>query len=93
MADISTELAASRLMIRPACRLLDAGHDIANAAAQLKLFNTGMAMKHVTKALRVHGGNGSSRDTRVERLFRDIKLTQIDQGSNRIQLFVIARQA
>ncbi len=93
MADISTELAASRLMIRPACRLLNAGHDIANAAAQLKLFNTGMAMKHVTKALRIHGGNGYSRDTRVERPFRAIKLTQIYEGTNHILWLIIARQA
>jgi len=85
LADMSTELAASRLMIHHACRLLDAGHHIVKEAAQLKLFTTDMAMKHVTNTLQIHGANGYSRDYRIERLFRDIKLTQIYEGANQIQ--------
>ena len=51
-----------------------------------------MAMTHVTNALQIHGGNGFSRDTRVERLFRDIKLTRIYEGTNQMQRLIFARQ-
>lgn len=93
LADMSTKLAASRLMIHHACRLLDAGHDVVKEAAQFKPFTTDMAMTHVTNALQIHGGNGYSRDYRVERLFRDIKPTQIYEGTNQIPRLIIARQA
>ena len=51
-----------------------------------------MAMKHVTNAVQIHGGNGYSKSYRVERLFRDIKLTQIYEGTNQIQRLIIAKQ-
>ena len=92
LADMSTDLAAARLMLHHACRLLDAGKPIVKEAAQLKLFTTDMAMKHVTNALQIHGANGYSQDYRIERLFRDIKLTQIYEGTNQIQRLIIARQ-
>ncbi len=92
LADMSTDLAAARLLIHHAARLLDGGHSIAKEAAHAKVFTTDMAMKHVTNALQIHGGNGYSQEYRVERLFRDIKLTQIYEGTNQIQRLIIARQ-
>ncbi len=92
LADMSTDLSAARLLIHHAARLLDAGHPIAKEAAHAKLFTTDMAMKHVTNALQIHGGNGYSQEYRIERLFRDIKLTQIYEGTNQIQRLIIARQ-
>jgi hypothetical protein len=92
LADMSTDLAAARLLIHHAARLLDDGHSIAKEAAHAKLFTTDMAMKHVTNALQIHGGSGYSQEYRVERLFRDIKLTQIYEGTNQIQRLIIARQ-
>ena len=65
---------------------------IAKEAAHLKLFTTDMAMKHVTNALQIHGGNGYSQEYRIERIFRDIKLPQIYEGTNQIQRLIIARQ-
>ena len=92
LADMSTDITAARLLVHHAARLLDAGYTIAKEAAHAKLFTTDMGMKHVTNALQIHGGNGYSKDYRVERLFRDIKLTQIYEGTNQIQRLIIARQ-
>ena len=92
LADMSTDISAARLLVHHAARLLDAGHSIAKEAAHAKLFTTDMGMKHVTNALQIHGGNGYSKDYRIERLFRDIKLTQIYEGTNQIQRLIIAGQ-
>jgi alkylation response protein AidB-like acyl-CoA dehydrogenase len=92
LADMSTDIAASRLLIHHAGRLLDAGHGIAKEAAHAKLFTTDMAMKHATNAIQIHGGNGYSKAYRVERIFRDVKLAQIYEGTNQIQRLIIARQ-
>ncbi|MCL4186458.1 MAG: acyl-CoA dehydrogenase family protein [Rhodobacteraceae bacterium] len=92
LADMSVDIDAARLLIHNAARVFDAGHSAAKEAAQAKLFTTDMAMKHITNALQIHGGNGYSREYRVERLFRDIKLSQIYEGTNQIQRLIIARQ-
>jgi alkylation response protein AidB-like acyl-CoA dehydrogenase len=92
VADMSTDIAASRLLIHHAARLYDAGLPYAKEAAHAKLFTTDMAMKNVSNALQIHGGNGYSRDYRIERLFRDVRLAQIYEGTNQIQRVIIARQ-
>jgi alkylation response protein AidB-like acyl-CoA dehydrogenase len=92
LADMSMDIAAARLLIHHAARLHDAGHPIAKEAAHAKLFTTDMAMKHVSNALQIHGGNGYSKEYRVERLFRDVRLSQIYEGTNQIQRLIIARQ-
>jgi alkylation response protein AidB-like acyl-CoA dehydrogenase len=92
LADMATDIAAARLLIHHAARLHDAGQPIAKEAAQAKLFTTDMAMKHVSNALQIHGGNGYSREYRIERLFRDVRLAQIYEGTNQIQRLIIARQ-
>ena len=92
LADMSMDIAAARLLIHHGARLFDAGHSIAKEAAHPKLFTTDMAMKHATNALQIHGGNGYSQEYRIERIFRDIKLPQIYEGTNQIQRLIIARQ-
>jgi hypothetical protein len=92
LADMATDIAAARLLIHHAARLHDVHQPIAKEAAQAKLFTTDMAMKHVSNALQIHGGNGYSRDYRIERLFRDVRLAQIYEGTNQIQRLIIARQ-
>ena len=92
LADMSTDIAAARLLIHHAARLHDAGRPIAKEAAQAKLFTTDMAMKHVSNALQIHGGNGYSRAWRIEKIFRDVRLAQIYEGTNQIQRLIIARQ-
>ena len=92
VADMSTDIAAARLLIHHAARVFDAGLPYAKEAAQAKLFTTDMAMKHVSNALQVHGGNGYSREYRIERIFRDVRLAQIYEGTNQIQRLIIAKQ-
>jgi alkylation response protein AidB-like acyl-CoA dehydrogenase len=92
LADMSMDIDAARLLIHHASRLHDAGHSIAKEAAHAKLFTTDMAMKHVSNALQIHGGAGYSKHYRIERIFRDIKLAQIYEGTNQIQRLIIARQ-
>ncbi len=92
LADMSKDVAAARLLIHHAARLHDAGYPIAKEAAHAKLFTTDMAMTHVSNALQIHGGNGYSKEYRIERIFRDIRLAQIYEGTNQIQRLIIARQ-
>jgi len=92
IADMSTEIDASRLLIHHAARLNDAGRSIAKEAAQAKLFTTDMAMRNVSNALQIHGGNGYSSEYRIERIFRDVRLAQIFEGTNQIQRVIISRQ-
>lgn len=92
IADMAKDIAAARLLIHHAARLYDAGHPIAMEAAQAKLFTTDMAQVHISNALQIHGGNGYSREFRIERLFRDVRLSQIYEGTNQIQRMIIARQ-
>ncbi|MNP50971.1 Acryloyl-CoA reductase (NADH) [compost metagenome] len=92
IADMSKDIAAARLLIHHAAKLYDAGRPIALEAAQAKLFTTDMAQVHISNALQIHGGNGYSREFRVERLFRDVRLSQIYEGTNQIQRMIIARQ-
>jgi alkylation response protein AidB-like acyl-CoA dehydrogenase len=92
VADMATDIAAARLLIHHGARVQDAGHAIAKEAAQAKLFTTDMAMRHVSNALQIHGGNGYSREYRIERIFRDVRLAQIFEGTNQIQRLIISRQ-
>ncbi|MGO4852321.1 acyl-CoA dehydrogenase family protein [Phaeovulum sp. W22_SRMD_FR3] len=92
IADMAKDIAAARLLIHHAARLYDAGQPIALEAAQAKLFTTDMAQGHISNALQIHGGNGYSREFRIERLFRDVRLSQIYEGTNQIQRIIIARQ-
>lgn len=92
VADTSTEVDAARLLVHHACRRHDAGLPYVKEAAQAKLFTTDMAQRAVTRSLQIHGGNGYSREYRIERLYRDVRLTQIYEGTNEIQRLIIARQ-
>jgi alkylation response protein AidB-like acyl-CoA dehydrogenase len=93
IADMAKDIAAARLLIHQAARLHDLGLPFAKEAAIAKLFATDKAMLHATNAVQIHGGNGYSRDYRVERIFRDVKLAQIYEGTNQIQRIIIARRA
>lgn len=92
LADMSTEIAAARLLVHHAARIHDAGKPIAKEAAHAKLFATDMANRCATNALQIHGGNGYSKEYRVERIFRDVRLSQIYEGTNQIQRVIIAKE-
>lgn len=90
LADMSTKIAASRLLIKEASYLKNQGKAYSKQAAQAKLFASETAMWVTTKAIQVCGGNGYTKEYPVERYFRDAKITEIYEGTSEIQRLVIA---
>ncbi|RLA61919.1 MAG: acyl-CoA dehydrogenase [Epsilonproteobacteria bacterium] len=90
LADMSTKLHASRLMILNASQLKDEGERYSKESAQAKLFASEAAMWITTKAIQVLGGAGYCKEYPVERHFRDAKITEIYEGTSEIQRLVIA---
>ncbi len=90
LADMSTQIAASRLLVMHASHLKDNDRPYTKEAAQAKLFASESCMKITTKAIQVLGGNGYSKEFPVERHFRDAKITEIYEGTSEIQRIVIA---
>lgn len=90
LADMSTKIAASRLLIREASYLKDQKGFYSLASAQAKLFAAESAMWVTTKAIQVLGGNGYVKEYPVERHFRDAKITEIYEGTSEVQRLVIA---
>ncbi|MBY0412589.1 MAG: acyl-CoA dehydrogenase [Bdellovibrionales bacterium] len=90
LADMSTKIAASRLLIMHASYLKDNGLPYSKEAAQAKLFASESCMEITTKAIQVLGGNGYTKEYPCERHFRDAKITEIYEGTSEIQRIVIA---
>lgn len=90
LADMSTKISASRLLIERASELKDLNLDYARVSAQAKLFAAESAMWITTKAIQVCGGNGYTKEYPVERYFRDAKITEIYEGTSEVQRIVIA---
>jgi butyryl-CoA dehydrogenase len=90
LADMSTKILASRLLVSHASQLEDQGNPYAKESAQAKLFASETAMWVTTKAIQICGGNGYTREFPVERHFRDAKITEIYEGTSEIQRIVIA---
>ncbi len=90
LADMSTKIAASRLLIERASQLKDQNLPYSKESAQAKLFSSEAAMWITTKAIQICGGNGYIKEFPVERHFRDAKITEIYEGTSEIQRLVIA---
>lgn len=90
LADMSTKIYASRLLIAEASKLKNMGKPYSKQAAQAKLFASETAMWVTTKAIQVCGGNGYTKEYPVERYFRDAKITEIYEGTSEIQRLVVA---
>ena len=90
IADMSTKIAAARLLIYHASDLKDKGQSYSKEAAQAKLFASETAMWTTTQAIQVLGGNGYTKEYPVERFFRDAKICEIYEGTSEIQRLVIA---
>lgn len=90
LADMSTKIAAARLLIMHASYLKDNGLNYSKEAAQAKLFASEACMEITTQAIQVLGGNGYIKEYPVERHFRDAKITEIYEGTSEIQRIVIA---
>jgi alkylation response protein AidB-like acyl-CoA dehydrogenase len=92
LADMHTQINASRLLILHAARLRTAGHPCLSEASQAKLFASEMAERVCSDAIQIHGGYGYLEDYPVERYYRDARITQIYEGSSEIQRLLIARE-
>jgi alkylation response protein AidB-like acyl-CoA dehydrogenase len=91
LADMATQIDAARLLVyRAAVQMDERGH-ATKEAAMAKCFATDAAMRVTTDAIQVLGGYGYTRDWPLERFMRDVKVTQIFEGTNQIQRVVIAR--
>ena len=91
LADMATEIDASRLLCLRAAWLKDNGMNYDSEGAMAKVFASETAMKTTTEAVQVHGGYGFVKEYHVERLMRDAKITQIYEGTSEIQRIVISR--
>ncbi|SFE09027.1 butyryl-CoA dehydrogenase [Lentibacillus persicus] len=91
LADMATEIEASRLLTYQAAWLETEGEPYGKASAMSKLFAGDTAMRVTTEAVQVFGGYGYTKDYPVERYMRDAKITQIYEGTNEIQRLVIGR--
>src|SRR5438105_4932179 len=92
MADMSTELDAARLLVHRAAWLCDAGRPFTSEAAMGKLFASEAACRAAAHGVQIHGGYGFTREFLVERIYRDVKLCTIGEGTSEIQRLVIARE-
>ena len=92
LAEMEARLQASRLLVYRAAALKEAGRPCTVEAATAKLFTTESAVWICDRAVQIHGGYGYSHEYLVERLYRDIRVTTIYEGTSEIQRMVIARE-
>src|ERR1700748_2474730 len=92
LADMATEIEASRLLCLKAAWLKDNGKPYGQASSMAKLYASQTAMKTTIEAVQIHGGYGFVKEYHVERLMRDAKITQIYEGTSEIQKIVISRE-
>lgn len=92
IADRETELEAARLLILRAATLKAAGEPYAREASMAKLYASEAAQRATYTALQLHGGAGYIRETGLERLARDARITTIYEGTSEIQRLIIARE-
>jgi butyryl-CoA dehydrogenase len=91
LADMATQVEAARQLYLHAARLRDASVPCIKEASMAKLFASEMAEKVCSDAIQIHGGYGYVADFPVERLWRDVRVTQIYEGASDIQRLVIGR--
>lgn len=92
IANMATEMRAARLMLLEACWRFDQGEKRREFASMAKLFATEAGSRAVDSAVQIFGGYGYCRGFAVERLYRDIRITRIYEGSSEIQRNTIARE-
>ena len=91
LADMATQIEAARQMIWHAASMKDAGLPCLKEAAMGKLFASEMAVRVCSAAIQIHGGYGYVSDFPVERIYRDVRVCQIYEGTSDIQKILIAR--
>jgi alkylation response protein AidB-like acyl-CoA dehydrogenase len=91
LADLSTEIEATRLMVHKAAWLKDLGRNFTLVAAQAKLKSGRLAVRAAEEAVQIHGGYGYIEEYPVCRFYRDAKILTIGEGTDEVQQMVIAR--
>lgn len=91
LADMATEIEAARQLVRLAATQKDAGVPCLKQASMAKLFASEMAERVCSGAIQIMGGYGYLKDYPVERIYRDVRICQIYEGTSEIQRLVIAR--
>jgi len=91
LADMATQIEASKLLIYQAASLRMAGLPYSKQASMAKMFASDTAVKVTADAVQIFGGYGYCKEYKVERYMRDAKITQIYEGTNQIQRIVIAK--
>lgn len=89
LADMATQIEASRLLVYNAAYRASAGLSYSQSSAMAKLMASETAMKVTTQAVQILGGYGYTREYPVERMMRDAKITEIYEGTSEIQRLVI----
>jgi alkylation response protein AidB-like acyl-CoA dehydrogenase len=92
LADMATQVDVARQMAWHAAALRDAGEPCIKEAAMAKLFASEMAERVVSEALQIHGGYGYVEDFPVERIYRDVRVCRIYEGTSDVQRMLIARE-
>ena len=92
LAEMATEVEAARALIQHACAVRASGQRALKYAAMAKLFATEMAERVCSEAIQVHGGYGYLKDYLVERIYRDVRVCKIYEGTSDIQKIVISRE-
>ena len=92
LADMATDVYAARVSTMNAATLKDSGLPFSDQASMAKLMASEMCQRVASQAIQVHGGAGYFKDSPVERIFRDARVTTIYEGTSEIQRLVIARQ-
>jgi acyl-CoA dehydrogenase len=91
LADSKAEAYAAKCMVLDAARQKDLGNKITTEASCCKLFATEMVGRVADKAVQIHGGAGYISEYAVERLYRDVRLFRLYEGTTQIQQMIIAR--
>ena len=91
LADSKAELYAAECMVDDACRRADAGQNIIVEAASAKLFASEMCGRVADRCVQIHGGAGYLKEYVAERIYRDVRIYRIYEGTSQIQQLVIAK--
>ncbi|MDE2147518.1 MAG: acyl-CoA dehydrogenase family protein [Burkholderiales bacterium] len=91
LAEMATQIEAARQLVHHAACLKDAGRPCLKEAAMAKLFASEMAERVCSDAIQVHGGYGYVGDFPVERIYRDVRVCQIYEGTSEVQKLLIGR--
>ena len=92
LADMQTEIEAARGLVYQAAWLKDSGGKMGAAASKAKLYASEMVNRVVAKAVQIHGSQGYSRESDVERMYRDARVITIYEGTSEMQRMIIGRE-